>query len=161
MPLDPSKLQGDLRAIFQNPPTDVGQTGQRWAQAYVNYAGDAITLQGGSPVGLDAGKPLLAQTLATLFAIPLSPPPATAANIAAALTAFWFLPPVATSDPGIVTAVAGTALLATALVTVWTANVAAQASADQSAAAIAAAMDAFTRTVIVTIPPVPIIGPLS
>lgn len=165
MPLDSSKLRSSLRAIFDNPPPDPGQTGQRWASAYVDYAGDAITPLGGSPVGLDAAKPLLAQTLAALFAVPLSPPPATAAQIASALTAFWFLPPVITSDapPGVVTAVAGTALLATALVGVWLTNILSSASNDQAAGAIAGVMDAFTRTVIVTIPivPTPVVGPLS
>jgi hypothetical protein len=158
-------MQQGLLDLMKTPPRTPLETGQRWAQAYTTYCSGAISPMGGTPLTLDVSRVTLATSLATVFATPYSPVPTTAAGIAAAFTVFWFAPPVTFSGgpPGVVTAVAGTALLQQGLISCWLSNFASRASKDQAAQAIAAVIDVFTRTVIVTHPlvPTPIIGPIS
>jgi hypothetical protein len=119
---------------------------------------------GGSPAALDAGQAVLQQALTVTFATSVDPV-TTASQMANAFTAFWFLPPVVFSGtpPGLVTAVGGTAALAVALPAIWLSNQLSKLTTEQSAQAIAAALDAFSRTVIVTHPvvPTPVVGPIS
>jgi hypothetical protein len=83
--------------------------------------------------------------------------------MAAAFTSFWLTPPVAFVGvtPGIVTAVAGTAVLQAGLLASWAANTADEASAELAAEQMAGLLDAFTHTVVVThAPPTVCAAPL-
>jgi|SRR5665213_647468 len=162
--LDPNPLTHDIVNIMAAPGA-APAVARAWARAYANYGSNAISPLGGSPLSLEPSRATLETALVGIFSNPYQLPPQTASLMSLAFTAFWFLPPVVTTDtpPGIVTAVAGTALLQTALLSTWLGKFAARASAEQAAVGIAAALDAFTRTVIILIPiiPTPVIGPLS
>jgi hypothetical protein len=179
MPLLAAKLKQGLLAITGNGsdyPKTPNESAARWARAYADYAQDAISLAGCSPAPLTANEEALAATLLPVFANPYGTPASTAQIYDAAFSAFWFGPPVAfpltpagtppppPALPGIVTLV-GTGTLAPALISAWAANFAASAPADQAMAQVAAVIDAFTHTVIVThlisVPGPPIVGPIS
>jgi hypothetical protein len=162
---DPDSLTHSIASLMSTPGK-APDMARAWARAYASYAIDGTTVLGGHPVTLDAAQATLQGALTGIFANPYQLAPQTASQMAAAFTAFWLLPPVATLDgafPGVVTAVAGTGLLQTALVSAWVSNLASRASGEQAARGIAAALDAFSRTVVVTIAtvPDPTIGPLS
>lgn len=164
---DPDALTHSIVNLMASPG-EAPDMARKWSRAYASYAADASTPLGGSPLSssLEAAQATLEGALTGIFSNPLSLLPQTAALMAAAFTAFWFLPPVATLDgafPGVVTAVAGTALLQAALIAAWLSNLASRAGAEQAAVGVAAALDAFSRTVVVTIAtvPSPTVGPLS
>jgi hypothetical protein len=162
---DPDSLTHSI-ADLMKVPGKAPDMARKWSRAYANYAINGQTVLGGNPVSLDAAQATLQGALTGTFSNPYQLAPQTASSMAAAFTAFWLLPPVATLDgafPGVVTAVAGTALLQAALLSAWFSNFASQARAEQAARGIAAALDAFSRTVVVTIAtiPTPTVGPLS
>src|SRR6185437_16053759 len=163
---DPNALTHSI-ANLMSTPSKAPDMARKWARAYASYAAGAITPLGGSPLtpSLDAAEATLEEALTGIFSNPYQLAPQTASLMAAAFTSFWLLPPVVTTDapPGLVTAVAGTALLQTALIATWLSNLAGRMSGEQAARGIAAALDAFSRTVLVTIAtvPTPISGPLS
>jgi len=161
---DPDSLTHSIVDLMKSPDR-APVVARNWAQLYATYAADGTTLLGGHPLSLDAAQATLQGALTGVFANPYQLAPQTATQMAAAFTAFWLLPPVATTDvfPGVVTAVAGTALLQTALLSAWFSNFASKASGEQAARGIATALDAFSRTVIVTnaTVPSPTVGPLS
>lgn len=158
MSLSASKLATGLLALTSTFPASYVEAGQRWAAAYAAYATGATTAYG---VVAPPPTAALASALASTFASG----GATAPAIAAALTAYWLSPPAAFagSRAGIVTSVTGTAALAAALAAVFALNVSSRASASDACNAIAAKIDVFTKTVIVTspAPAPPIVGPIS
>lgn len=164
MALDPNKLKQLLLQLSQSPPQTPQEAGRRWASAYAAYAADAVSPMGGSPIGLDPGEAVLGNLLGITFATSRDPN-TTAQAYATGFTAFWFVPPVAFTGtpPGVVTLVGGTAALAPALLSVWASNLAGRLREEQAMQAIAAVLDTFTRTVIVTHPvvPTPVVGPIS
>ena len=163
MALQQGRLARLLQDLSDESPQGFAEAGRRWSALYASYAADARSVLGGAPIGLSVAESLLTRTLAGVFATS-SDPVTTAQNMAAALTAFWLLPPVAFSGatPGAVTAVGGTVFLAAALASAWGSNLASRAPAPQAAASVAAALHAFTETVIVTHPtPTPTVGPIT
>jgi hypothetical protein len=159
-----STLKRGLLDIQRNFPATHQEAGARWAAAYSAYCKDAQSVLGGSPVSLDAGEAVLGRMLGITFATSKDPV-STASAFASALTAFWLLPPVAFTGvpPGLVTAVAGTAVLQVALPATWAGLLLSRASAEKAMGDISTVMDAFTRTVFVThlTVPSPTIGPIS
>ena len=161
MALSPSTLSSGIQAITAAFPADAAAAGSAWADAYAAYAASAQSPMGGIPVTLVAAKATLATALAGAFSGVV--PATTAAAMATAFVAFWLTPPVVFvgTPPGAVT-VAIPGALAAALVAAWAANTAGKLSVSDSADSIATAIDAWTRTVIVTHPtPVPIVGPIT
>lgn len=160
MALDPNKLRQALTGLQQQSPV---MAGYAWAKAYADYARDAISIAGGSPLGVDLAQPLLGSTLAGIFSVSKDPF-TTAQQMAAAFNAFWFLPPMIFSgaSPGVVTAVPGVLALPLALTATWATNLAAKAPADEASQRIAQDLDAFTHSVVVahTGPP-PVVGPIT
>ncbi len=162
---DPDALTHSISDLM-GKPAKAAEMAQKWSRAYASYAIKGVTVLGGGPVTLDAAQATLERALTGIFSNPYQLAPQTATLMATAFTTFWLLPPVATLSgafPGVVTAVAGTALLQAALISTWLSNFGARASAEQAARGVAAALDAFSRTVIVTIAtvPTPTVGPLS
>lgn len=138
-----------------NFPATHSEAGKRWAQAYGDYAAAAMSLAGGSPI-VQGAVDALGGVLGNLFAGGLAAP-----AMDAAFVAFWLAPPMAFAGPfpGVVTAVPSVPGLAG----VFASNVEGKASADAAMGAIAAALHAFTLTVIVTdaTVPTPTVGPIS
>jgi hypothetical protein len=161
--LQSSTLKRGLLDLTHSFPRTYEEAAKRWAEAYATYAKDAQSPLGGSPATLAAAQAALAAALAPVFATSRDPV-TTSARIAAALTQFWLTPPVAFTGtpPGLVTAVLGTAALAAALPPLGASMARSHASADQAMGQLAAAFDAFTRTVIVLHPvvPAPVVGPI-
>jgi hypothetical protein len=164
MSLSASKLASGLEALTQSLPESYDEAGQRWAQAYVDYASAAATPFGIVPDNPDLPKPALASALAGIFegGVPANDNVAIAAGIAAALTDYWLSPPqfFTGARNGLVTLVVGTAALAAALEAVMTANAQPGVTNADACRAIADAIHAFTMTVTVTsaLPAPPLIG---
>jgi hypothetical protein len=174
MPLSSAALASALEDLFQGEggfPADEAEAGRRWAEAYRSYAAQA---QAGTTVPLDfpltGAEQTLSGTLAGGFATAEAAGPGGAAALAAimdaAFVAFWLTPPVAFAVPplgpptmaGVVSA-APPGVLTGVLSALFLAGVAQQASAAQQAQALAAALDAWTRTVLVVNTPVVPPGP--
>lgn len=164
MALRAEVIRDGLLALADHPPKSPQEAARRYAEIYARYAADARTVLGNAPVSLAAAEATLRIALIPVFTGFGRPPQVVAQQLAAAYTAFWLLPPVATagSFPGIVTLVAGTPVLGPALAAIWVANVASMPSARDAAQRLAAAIDIFTKTVIVTEAtiPSPTVGPL-
>ena len=168
--LNPATLTSSLTDIMDPNKTRAktpAEAATKWAAAYKGYASTAMSLLGGAPIpaSLSAAESTLKTVLEAAFTAGGGAAPM-ATSLSTAFTAFWLVPPMAFSGafPGLVTLVAGTALLQSGLIAAW-AQVAALgpgATAAAAAAAHATVLDAFTRTVIVTHPtvPVPTIGPI-
>lgn len=161
--LSAPKLANALLKLSSAPVSDVQEMGKRWATAYRSYALDARSPLQSPPTITGAAQRLLGIGMAQAFRAPS--PPAVAAAMAQALTAFWLAPPIAFPNafPGVVTLVPGAVALPQALVSAWAANFASRASNEGATKAVATVLDAFTRTVIVThaTTPVPTIGPIT
>ena len=174
MPLRSTALASALEDLFEGAgghPADEAEAGQRWAAAYRSYAADAVA---GTTAPLNASlrgaEQILAGTLAGGFAVAKAAGPggatALAAIMDAAFVAFWLAPPVAFAIPptgpptmtGVVFA-APPGMLANGLGILFLAGVAQQAAAAQQARALAAALDGWTRTVLVINTPVTPPGP--
>lgn len=165
MALDSSALSDSLASVFAAPAPDFPISAKNWANAYAGYATEAQSCQAVPPVpaAIQAAQATLQATLAAAFAAGIDPV-STATGMASAFTAFWLAPPVLFSGvtPGVVTAVGGAAVLATALVASWTENTLTKASASAAASTMATILDAFTRTVVVThAPPSACASPLE
>jgi hypothetical protein len=156
--LSAAGLAGAIENIgFPGSPTEAGQA---WGSAYATYAANA-TFSGAPPVAL-TGTAALQSILGTGFAA--YDASAAAAAFQSGCTAFWIAPPVQFSLPGaaIVTAVGGA--LAGPLADAWAAARDGRLSRSEAASRIASALDAFTRSVIVTWthpPTAPSVGPIS
>lgn len=153
MALDSSSLADALKKVFEAPAADFVSAAKNWADAYAEYATSAQSCQLVPPVqaSIDAAHAVLQATLATAFAAGVDPV-STSSAMSSAFTSFWFTPPVAFEGvtPGVVTAVAGTAVLEAGLLASWAANTADQADAGLAAEEMATLLDAFTHTVVVT-----------
>ncbi len=156
--LDPTLLEDNILAIFNNPSPSSDGCAEQWAIGYRDYAEGAISCGGGSPTAgaLDAAQATLKTALTAAFNFN-NPPATTATSLAAAFTAFWLTPPVVFTATGAVTAVAGTAALSSGLSSLWAAGA---STAEASAAAHASLLSIFTLTVVVTHPGVPCAGPI-
>jgi hypothetical protein len=167
MALDQSKLVQGLLAICDGTsfPRSFEEAGKRWAHVYADYAqaAQSFVVQA-PPNSLAAGERVLAGQLAIAFAASYIAPQ-TAYALAQGLTSFWLAPPV-TFGTGLVTAVGGTQALAQALPGIWLANVQGRRDAQTCCKLIAAAIHAFTLTVVTTTPnpsppPPAFVGPVS
>ncbi len=163
MPRSASKLANSLVDLGRNYPGSPEEAGKRWAHAYALYAADAMSIPptAAPPASLGAAERLLAQSLGKVWKTSRTAY-TSAQGMAAALTAFWLAPPVV-FGAGVVSAVGGTSALASALPGIWASNQRGKQSADFCAKKVAAAVHAFTTTVITTTPfsPSPIIGPIT
>ncbi len=163
MPRSVSKLANGIVDLGKNYPGSPEEAGKRWAHAYALYAADAMSIPptAAPPNSLVAGEKVLAAALAATWRSSRTANQ-TANQMASALTAFWLAPPV-TFGAGLVTAVPGTSALASALPGIWASNQGGRQSAEFCAKKVAAAIHAFTSTVITTTPfsPSPIIGPIT
>ncbi len=158
MALNKAGLKTDLQTLFTSPPFDpdhpenlAHDCAAAWASAYAAYAAGARSCQSVGPASLSTAQSVLASALEATFSTSTTPA-TTAAQMAAAFTAFWLTPPVAFvggTTPGVVTGVAGTAALQSGLPTMWAANVAGNLSASDAAQAHADILDIFTKTVLV------------
>lgn len=160
MSLSASKLANEIVKLNQDKsyPKDSYEAGRRWAKAYAAYAADGRASGGVPPAPLTANESVLAAALGSLWAS-CRDPGTDAQGMASALTAFWLAPPVVFGS-GAVTAVGGTSALQSALPGVWASNQGGKQSAESCAKKLAAVIDTFTHTVIVTLPG-PIVGPIS
>jgi len=159
VPLSSSKLAQELFKVVdpKSRPQDAYAAGRVWASAYAVYAADAQA-SGIPPAPLEANERLLATALGAAFAGSRAAGQ-TANGIANALTVFWFSPPVV-FGAGAVTAVGGTDALAQALQGTWAVNQASRADQVQAMRNVAVVVDAFTHTVLVTLPG-PVTVPLT
>ena len=168
--LNPATLTSSLTDIMDPNKTRAktpAEAATKWAAAYKGYASTAMSLLGGAPIpaSLSAAESTLKTVLEAAFTAG-GGPPAMATSLSTAFTAFWLVPPIIFTGvpPGVVTAVVGTALLQSGLILCWSQIMAMGPAGTPAAAAQAHAtvLDAFTRTVIVTHPtvPVPTIGPI-
>lgn len=162
--LDSSALADALADALAAPAPDFLTSAKNWATAYAGYAAEAQSCQVVPPLpaAIEAAQETLQAALAAAFAGGVDPA-STATGLATAFSFFWLLPPVAFQGvtPGVVTAVGGATALSTALVASWTENTLARASASDAASTMAAVLDAFTRTVVVThAPPTACASPL-
>ena len=161
MPLSSPTLSSGLQNIgFPSTHADAGNI---WAAKYAAYAADAISPMGGAPASLAAAEATLGATLGAAFAA--GSPASVISAFVNGLTAFWLAPPVvfAGTPPGAVTLVGGAPALGPALSATFASNIAGKLSKQACSDAIAAVLDTFTRTVIVTHPvvPTPVVGPIS
>jgi hypothetical protein len=165
VPLKASKFEKGILDLANGKgksyPNNPIEAGKRWAHAYAVYAADAMSIPptAAPPASLAAGERVLATALAAVWTSSRTAQQ-TATGMANALTAFWLTPPVA-FGAGLVTAVQGTSALAQALPGIWASNH--HATNEQAVKKVAAAVHAFTLTVITTTPfsPSPIVGPIS
>lgn len=154
MALVASDLKSGLMAALGDPadlPTSPVESGQRMADAYADYVLAATSCGGGAPADTNANAVALAAALASVFTTSIDPA-TTASGMATAFTAFWFSPPLAFTSippagPGVVTAVAGTAVLQS-----FFAALVPTSDADDAMTRVATALDVFTKTVVVTHP---------
>jgi len=160
MPLTASKLANEIvkLATDKQYPKDSYEAGKRWAHAYALYAKDGRANGSIPPAPLTTNEAALAAALGSLWAT-CKDSATNAQGMASALTIFWFSPPVV-FGPGAVTAVGGTSALQSALLGIWASNLAGKQSEAVCARKLAAAIDLFTHTVVVTLPG-PIVGPIS
>lgn len=151
MALIPSVLIGQLAGAFAAPVRDASTAARRHAIAYECYARSAMA--GAFPwAATGAERERLVQSLLGAM-IPAGTAPQMAAAWAQGLFAFWSVPPVI-FGAGAVTAFPGQPGLQAALTGIFgnPGNTAASA-----AAAVGQALDAATRTILVTLP---IVGPV-
>jgi hypothetical protein len=162
--LSSSTLETQLRSLFLGPdfPRTPQDAADRWANAYLTYAGSAVAAPGGSPVGLSA--PLFSSPLAGAFGA--NDPSTTAQAFGAAMLAFWT--PVTWAGPavgGATTLVGGAATLPVAVLGLMASLAASRATAAQAATTWANALHAATILTVVTyvlpLPASPVIAPIS
>jgi hypothetical protein len=173
MPLKVAGLGDALRELFENAddfPADDSAAGQRLAGAYKTYAADAVAGPT-APVALQlsAAETTLAGALGDAFTAAKEAGPggltALLPMLDTAFVKFWLTPPVAFVVPVPPPTIAGVVTLATpgVLSTGLAGPLAAGASqgttAAQQAQLLAAVLDTWTRTVIVTNTPVTPPGP--
>jgi uncharacterized protein (DUF486 family) len=168
MPLISAGLQASLFQIFTSQRQMTPRlAAQKMAKAYDNYARTAMAAAS-TPVitGLEAQK--LEQTLYTAISNPrVGMAPIIAAAWGAGVMAYWMAPPVPFVGPqtGMVLQAATVVPIITAGLTACFSNV--LSTESLSAQLMSTALDAATRTVMVTLlppppaPPVPVVVPLT
>lgn len=140
-------ISNGIKAMVDTNPSTTAAAAAQIAALYNAYA---LTALAGvlPPALLPAGLATLTGSLTAIFTAtqPSGVPMATVYGTGC--TAFWLAPPVIFA-PGVVTAVAGTAALIAQLTMLFsTPN-----DKDAYANGLADALDTFTKTVVVTIPP--------
>jgi hypothetical protein len=144
-------------------PGDYEEAGQKWADAYTEYAANAMTTVGAAAPDLTLSTKPLAATLTSVFGS--LPPGGVGALMAPAFATFWLDPPVFFSGAksGLVTVAVGIASLPAALDAAFAQNAVPGVSADDAGMNIANALHAFTLTVqvLLTAPPPPVLSPIS
>jgi hypothetical protein len=163
MPLTPGALGDGLAALFEGRngyPASTTEAAKAWAAIYRGYAAAALA-GAAAPLapGLAAAESALAGQLDTIFKRARDGATGTiAGDLDAAFVAFWLTPAIQFASPPVTGAVtvAPPGVLGPALAGVFAAGAAQGNSAADQARAMAAAIDAWTRTVVVVItPPVP------
>jgi hypothetical protein len=174
MTLVASKLQNPLRDLFEGTngfPSSQDDAAADLAAIYRTYAADAAAATT-QPLGaaLTAARTTLSAALAAAFAAAKEAGPSGVATLGgamdAAFVAFWLTPPMAFAFPatgtatiaGVVTA-AVPGVLGPALTSLFLAGAAGGPTAAQQAQAMAAVLDAWTRTVLVVNTPITPPGP--
>lgn len=150
MPLVPAVLQAELyRALSPPYPSDGYVASDRLAKAYDVYASTALAgAYPFTPTGAESGRFVAA--LAPVLSVTPNTGPAVAASISAAVTAYWT---GALFGAGVAAPPLGAPVLLSAL----TATLSLPSNTTESLVAqLASALDACTRTVVVTVagPPV-------
>jgi hypothetical protein len=163
MPLNSGALGDDLAALFEGRdgyPESTTEAAKAWAATYRGYAA-AAHAGAAAPLapGLAAAETTLAGRLDTIFTRARGGATGTiASDLDAAFVAFWLTAPIQFASPPVMGAVTAAPpdALGPALAGVFAAGAAQGRPAADQAKALAAAIDAWTRTVVVTItPPVP------
>jgi hypothetical protein len=173
MPLKVAGLRDALQKLFEDAddyPADDTAAGQRLANAYKTYAADAVA-GATAPVALQltAAETILAGALAAGFTAAKNAGPGGLAALLplldTAFVSFWLTPPVTFLVPippptiaGVVT-VAPPGVLSAGLAGPFASGASQNATAAQQAQLLAAVLDIWTRTVIVTNTPVTPPGP--
>ncbi|MFI9561194.1 hypothetical protein [Nonomuraea endophytica] len=161
MPLNPQPLADGFTALFDGRdgfPATTADAAKAWAALYRSYAATASAVPTlPVPAALAAGESTLASNLAHAFDTARGTAPvadALASDLDTAFLAFWSAPPVAFLLPGtppvngiVTTAPAG--VLGPAIAATFAAGTARRSSAAEQAQALATAIDAWTRTVMV------------
>lgn len=151
MALIPSVLIGQLAGAFAAPVRDASTAARRHAIAYECYARSAMA--GAFPwAATGAERERLVQSLLGAM-IPAGSGPQMAGAWAQGLLAFWLAPPVV-FGAGVVTAFPGQPALAAALTAAFSNP---NNTAATAAVSVSQALDAATRTILVTLP---ILGPV-
>lgn len=165
MPLPLPKLQSSLHTYFGAPGRSAGPNAERLAAGFAGYAATALAPGGGVPVPavLAAKRAALARQLSG--ALRNRDPGGFVAGITRAFTAFWTGMTFAPGPPGAVSLVPPT--LQAALSNIHSANAAlarrgVELQPDRLAQQWAKALDAWSRTVVVTHPGAPpVVGPIT
>lgn len=158
MPLNPAPLQDALRQLSTTgKPADANTAAQKIAQAYQQYAMGATA--GGFPLATGGpGMATMQAPLAAALSILPGTAPLVAQGFATMVLSFWggavF---TAVPFPGIAAPPVATPALIAALTPLFSVP---NNPVDLYAAQVAAALDACTRSVLVTIPQVPPAPPL-
>jgi hypothetical protein len=159
MPLKVAGLRDALQKLFEDAddyPADDTAAGQRLANAYKTYAADAVA-GATAPVALQltAAETILAGALAAGFTAAKNAGPGGLAALLplldTAFVSFWLTPPVTFLVPIPPPTIAGVVTVAS--------GASQNATAAQQAQLLAAVLDIWTRTVIVTNTPVTPPGP--
>jgi hypothetical protein len=162
MPLAKSGLAQQLQQLFENKPATAADAAAGWANAYLSYAGSALSVAGSLPVNASGNFGLLLGGfqggLSALAA------PAAGALIGQAVLGFWqaiaWVGPTAAGT----TVVPGNAALPAALAAIF-ADIG-KSSPAEKANRLADAFDAGAKTVVVSDVPFvqpapPIVGPIQ
>jgi hypothetical protein len=163
MPLNPSGLQSALEDMMGvHRPATAPAAAKRWSEIYDDYAKNATSPVGGSPISTAAGKAAMEGALVGAFSGKALP--ATLGALASAIIAYWTPTIFSGPVPGTtIPAAAGPALQA-AIAAGGPPLAVSKAPAKAAAAVYAAAFDAASRLVLVShpIPPgPPVVGPIS
>jgi hypothetical protein len=158
MALNPESLTDGFTALFEGRdgyPATTGAAAAAWAALYRGYASAArAATTAPSPAALATAEENLVGTLDRAFARARDTGASgLAGDLDKAFVEFWLEPPVTLADDpptvnGVVTA-APPGVLGPALAAVFATGIAQRRSAAAQAGALAAALDAWTRTVVV------------
>ncbi len=146
MALVAATLQTALKSFVTAPPTSVADASQKWAQAYFTYAlpAQALDATALAALNLKTFQPLAATFLAAMQAQTFLD------QLPTNLTTFWMGTPFVGLNNGPVVSIQGTPVLVTAITALKAANTAANRGAS-ALDDLAAAIDAWTKTVIVNL----------
>ena len=144
MALNSSQLKNQIQSVFDQQLKSVQQIASKIARAYQAYA-TAAQAPPGAPVVLKGSESRLLEAALVQLMQARLPAPQAAQAVGNAVSAFWLLPPVATTAGGVVT----TILPAAALAKMASTKVSASSAAAQS---LAQSLHLITKTVFVVNP---------
>lgn len=154
MALVQTTMMAAFYALTNAKPQNRAELAQKWAQAYDSYASLAQTANGG--VAIAAGRQQALQgVLTAVLQTPIGVPAVVATAWGTGLTAYWgglpFTPGVVPNPPFTLPGVAAPPIAISALIAALTGIYSlTNSSAESFAQSQAAALDACTRTVIVS-----------